>query len=1375
VEGHEVRCLLDTGAQVSTLTEAFYREHLEGTVQLVDVSSILSVSGTQGAAVPFLGYVEVDVEVGRKRFEKLGFLIVLDPVGTPIAKRKVKVPGVIGSNIFRDLRAALAKDDGEKVNEWGSPENTRVWTSILALYEEQFAANHSREKCKVRVATTTPLIIPPSSMQVIRASICPARGGQVYYGVIQELESVPLPRGLMLGPVYVGVNQTGHIPCSVFNTSSEQILLQPKMLLGALHVAMEEIPEVTTGASNPKSPTSSELLERMDVGEGITESQRQALLQLVDDHKSAFSHHDGDLGCCKDIVHRIRTSDDNPIKVPYRRVPPQQWEELRQYLRQWIDEGVLRESHSGYAAPIVLCRKKSGELRMCVDFRALNAKTHQDAYPIPRIEEALTVLRGAKYFCSLDLAHGYYQVPLAEEDIHKTAFRSGTGGLFEFTRMCFGLTGAPATFMRLMDKLFGDLNFRSLLVYLDDILVFGSSIEETLQRLGIVLQRLQEANLKVKPSKCQLLHQRLRYLGHIVSKSGVEPDPSKVRAVSEWPRPTNEKELRQYLGLTGYYRRFIPSFAQTAKPLHRLTGGGSRKGKRKKPKQNAVPWEWTTECESAFIQLKTTLSEQPLLGYPDFRRPYILEIDASHLGLGAVLSQEQEDGLVVIGYASRTLRPAERNMDNYSTMKLELLGLKWAVTEKYRDYLLGGKCTVYTDNNPLSYILTSAKLGATEMRWAAELASFDLVMKYKPGRANGNADALSRTPLTEEPHSARFEEVQGIGDLTGSRLGPDLLEAVSHESHSYISLQEVAGVASGTFPSLDEGQIKTLQSTDSDIGPILSYWTKGVRPTKKEAKKETPRVQRLIREWDRIEEKGGVLFRRVKLHGEAYLQLLLPTALRTQVLESVHDKMGHQSADKTVEVLRSRCYWSGMTADVEAYCKRCRRCVVAKMGRPVKPMLGSLVATRPLEVLAIDFTILEPSSSGIENALVLTDVFTKFTQVIPTRDQKAKTVARALVKDWFVRFGPPQRIHSDQGRCFEGALVKELCAIYGITKSRTTPYHPAGNGQCERFNRTLHDRLRTLAQKDKRRWPEYLPELVYSYNTTPHSSTQYSPYFLMFGRDGKLPVDHLLSGTNEGQAQNIDEYVTNHRRRLAESYKLAAQYTEKEALKRSARANREKTASDLPIGARVFVRNYGVRGRNKIQDAYEDRPYQVADRIDPEGNVYIVVPMEGDGGRRTLHRQALLDAREVVPEMDPNREHPNVNYPIVKDPKRKEPKRKDPKEETEYADDDEDEMEIQIIADQPEEREGSDQEQSQEEGEIEDDQEQSQEEGENEDERAHIPRKTSRMTAGQHRNLHRLPRSAAHEDVEVEEVPNAEVLETIAKTQLLLMQMLARK
>ena len=259
-----------------------------------------------------------------------------------------------------------------------------------------------------------------------------------------------------------------------------------------------------------------------------------------------------------------------------------------------------------------------------------------------------------------------------------------------------------------------------------------------------------------------------------------------------------------------------------------------------------------------------------------------------------------------------------------------------------------------------------------------------------------------------------------------------------------------------------------------------------------------------------------------------------------------------------------------MGADVEEYCKVCPRCVLAKAGKKLHPTMGSLVAKRPLEVVAMDFTVLEPGTNNVENVLVLTDVFTKFTQAIPCRDQKATTVARVLVRDWFIRFGVPRQLHSDQGRNFESKVIAELCRMYGISKSRTTPYHPEGNGQCERFNRTLHDRLRTLPPDKKRQWPELLPELVYAYNATPHSSTGYSPYYLFFGREPQLPIDHLFGADeqSDNKAPEVEQWISDHHQRMKLAFELAAGKTEKEALRRQKHHNKTAKDNDLHIGAR---------------------------------------------------------------------------------------------------------------------------------------------------------------------------------------------------------------
>ena len=259
----------------------------------------------------------------------------------------------------------------------------------------------------------------------------------------------------------------------------------------------------------------------------------------------------------------------------------------------------------------------------------------------------------------------------------------------------------------------------------------------------------------------------------------------------------------------------------------------------------------------------------------------------------------------------------------------------------------------------------------------------------------------------------------------------------------------------------------------------------------------------------------------------------------------------------------------------------------------------------------------------MENVLVMTDVCTKFTQAVPTRDQKARTVAKVLVQEWFVRFGVPLRIHSDQGRNFEGKLVAELCQMYGVSKSRTTPYHPQGNGQCERFNRTLHDRLRTLPPEKKRRWVDNLQELVYAYNSTPHSSTGYAPYFLFFGREPRLPVDCLLGIDGE-------DWVSSHQERLADAFKAAAERTEKEVLRRQKLNDKNVNDVGLEIGTRVFARNRSEKGRHKIQDVWNSTPFKVIGRPDPTGNVYVIEPLEGTGPIRTVNRSELLDSKVIV-------------------------------------------------------------------------------------------------------------------------------------------------
>lgn len=867
------------------------------------------------------------------------------------------------------------------------------------------------------------MCIPPGSLKLIPL-ICPSASKHSLHSVLLEppLDDTQWPMGLLISKALLSVHN-GVVEVPVINVSSQEVWLQPHTALGELHIVQVlstgpavSIVEGGSGeqvaivqSAEVQAVTSIDL-SHLSWPTLSTEQEKQAKA-LLHRHSAVFSRGEGDIGCTSLVEHQIPLTDNIPIRQRYRRLPPSQYEQVKAHIQQLLEAGIVKPSCSPYSSPIVIVQKKGGDMRLCVDYRLLNAKTRKDAYPLPRIEESLDALTGAKWFSTLDLASRYNQVPVAEADKAKTAFCMPLG-LFEFNRMPFGLCNSPSTFQRLMERIFGDQSFQSLLLYLDDIIIFSSSFEEHLQRLELVLTCLQKNQLKLKLSKCHFFQPEVKYLGHVVSASGVAADPEKVKAVEEWKQPTTTKELRSFLGFASYYRRFVEGFAKVAAPLHRLIAMAEANQNKTRSRVTALRSHWTSECQQSFQTLKDQLIRAPVLAYADFTKPFILEIDASHAGLGAVLAQDQDGQRKPIAFASRGLRPTERNMSNYSSRKLELLALKWAVTNKFREYLLGAKFVVFTDNNPLSYLQT-AKLGATESRWASELAMFDFDIRYHPGTANKNVDALSRLP--DPVPIAAVAPGLTIPPLPPGATGP-LANALCQEASALPLRQKV--------------DLQALQSMDTAIGPFTQLWKRGTLPTKAERTRLPLGTQRLLREWPRIRCQDGVLYRRIRLPGESRetLQLLLPQCLKQEVLTGLHDDHGHQGIERTTQLIRERCFWPGMSQEIEKHCQECRRCVVAKAVRPrVRTFPGNLMASRPLDIVAIDFTTLEKSTDGRENVLIVTDVFSKFTQAYPARDQKASTVARLLTEGWFYRYGVPKRLHSNQGRSFEGDLMKQLC------------------------------------------------------------------------------------------------------------------------------------------------------------------------------------------------------------------------------------------------------------------------------------------------------------------------------------------------------------
>ena len=460
---------------------------------------------------------------------------------------------------------------------------------------------------------------------------------------------------------------------------------------------------------------------------------------LVLQYEDIFALDDSELGLAEGVSHVIDTGGEKPIKQYPRHVPFSLRGKVEEMIKKMEEQGVIQPSHSPWASPIVLVAKKDGSTRFCVDYRKLNAITRMDVYPLPRIDDMLDLLANNQYFSTLDLASGYWQVKMDQSSQEKTAFTTQVG-LYEFRVMPFDLCNAPATFQRLMEKVLHGLVGKICLVYLDDVLVLGKSMEEHLDNLKQVWERLREAQLRLKPSKCQLVMKEVEYLWFVVSSEGITTSPAKVLAVKNFPVPSDVTSVRSFLSLASYYWRFIPNFSVIAGPLFDST-------------KKDAPFQWSEDCQHAFQCLKDALSGSTVLALPDFDKPFVLETDASGRGLGAVLSQEQSDGRnCPVAYASHTLQKHEQN---YGIKELEGLAVVWA-DKHFRHYLYGHRCHIYTDHEALKALLNTLHPSGKLARWGLILQELDVVIHYQPGRKNMKADALSRNPM--EPLGDENEE-----------------------------------------------------------------------------------------------------------------------------------------------------------------------------------------------------------------------------------------------------------------------------------------------------------------------------------------------------------------------------------------------------------------------------------------------------------------------------------------------------------------------------------------------------------------------------------------------------------------------------------------
>ena len=553
----------------------------------------------------------------------------------------------------------------------------------------------------------------------------------LHHGASQMLKFDPVLAKLPAHSVMV------RCPVSVRNYSNTDVCINTRLPLYRI-TSPDEI------WNNPKSVREGELLSLFQFTD-IDDNLLTNLKQMILEYSNIFALDDTELGRCNISKHEIVVDDNTPFKERYRRIPPSMYVDVREQLQSMLKCGVIRESSSPYASPVTIVAKKDGRARICCDFRTLNKRTKKDAKSLPRIDETLDMLRGATVYSTLDLMSGYWQTELTDESKELTAFTAGPLGFYEWNRLPFGLCNSGATFQRMIEKALHGILHTDCLAYIDDIVVFAKSEAEHLEKLARVFDRMRKHGLKLKPQKCHLFQKEITYLGHCISKHGVRKDPEKTCKVEDWPVPNCVRDVRRFLGFSSYFRKFIRDYAKIASPMSSLLIGYSTKrtNRRMNKLKEEELWHWSEEQQASYDKLRKLLVEDVTLAFADFEKEFILEVDACKTGFGAVLYQKDDDlKKRPLCYASRK---TSRTEQVYSTHKLEFCALRWAVCDKFREYLCNGnRCSVYTDNNPLKHILTKSKIDATSQRWCSDLADFNLSVNYKPGVSNVAADALSR-------------------------------------------------------------------------------------------------------------------------------------------------------------------------------------------------------------------------------------------------------------------------------------------------------------------------------------------------------------------------------------------------------------------------------------------------------------------------------------------------------------------------------------------------------------------------------------------------------------------------------------------------------
>jgi hypothetical protein len=800
---------------------------------------------------------------------------------------------------------------------------------------------------------------------------------------------------------------------------------------------------------------------------------------------------------------------------PIYKLSPVELETLRKYIDENLKKGFIKNSQSPYGAPIVFAKKKDGSLRLCVDYRGLNKLTIKNRYPLPLIGELLDRISKATIFSKFDIRDGYNRLRMAEGEEEKTAFRCRYG-LFEYTVMPFGLCNAPGTFQHYMNETFREFLDKFLVIYLDDFLVYSNSLKEHKIHVRQILERLREAGLYLKPSKCQFHAEEVEFLGFIIGKNGVAMDPGKVDSITSWPTPKSVHDIRMFLGLANFYRRFIKDFSKLAAPMTSLL-----------KKENNKNFRWTESAQAAFDKLRTAFTTAPILQHFDPELPTILEADASDFALGAVISQKGPDGLVhPIAFHSRKFNPAELNYEIYDK---EMLAIVESL-EHHRHYFegLGQQATIYSDHHNLLWFTETKVYNRRQARWAEKISKYDFVIIFRPGKEGGKPDALSRRP--------DYKEQAQLGDRTMTFLKPEQVDTSAIKERSQET--KISAQSARTELREDMGLKQAILDAlprDPTIGEYLNHLRD---PTMERDEEATELLEPFAMEEDGLVTRNGLVY------------VPAGDGIKLQILRGSHDSKtaGHLGQEKTMELITREYYWPGMRKFVNEYIRTCETCARNKTSR--RQRHGQLhplpIPEGPWQSVSMDFIVELPPSQGYDTIYVCVDRFTKMAHFCPTTTKiSAEGTADLYLRHVFKNHGIPRDIVSDRGPQFVSKFTRALLDLCDIQGNRSTAFHPESDGQTERVNQTLEQYLRTYCGHHQDDWSQLLPLAEFVYNNAKSASTGMSPFYANYGYHPrhtiKVKQNHQDNGTMNPSAEALRERFDKVHKELREHLEGAQQ------------------------------------------------------------------------------------------------------------------------------------------------------------------------------------------------------------------------------------------